>query len=238
MLRVKDVLALSNIDWTGKLVSVVFFEGCNFKCPYCHNWRCFSGGKKVSAEQLAQRIAKNELIDGVVLSGGEPTVQPITDMLRFVRKLKMLGLEVKLDTNGYETERVLKLVDAGVDYVAIDFKTDIERYDEVVGKKYAGKRLLQTLGAITKTGVEVEVRTTVVPTIVDANTVNSIAWWLWKLGIKKYVLQQFSNRDTYDVRFRRIEPYSVDRITKWAEHVKKVYGLDVRVREGGKEWKV
>ncbi len=203
---VGGILDLSTVDFPGKLCSVVFFAGCPFRCPYCQNHRLLYGGMKVEVDQIVSEIKKNFLIDGVCFTGGEPLMQNLDELKDLISKLKDLGFAVKIDTNGYYPEKLAEIVDQ-IDYVALDFKTTPKNYPKLTGKEDSAKKVLETLKILSSSGVEFEVRTTVVPTIVDDSVVTEIAKILSDFEVKRYVLQQFRNEDVLDEKFRHVEPY-------------------------------
>lgn len=200
------ILDLSTVDFPKKLCSVIFFVGCPFRCPYCQNHRLFYGGVDVKPEDIAKKIKSNYLIEGVCLTGGEPLLQDLDELERLITLLKDYGFAVKLDTNGYYPEKLEKIV-KHLDYVAMDFKTTEEKYPDVTGKKDSYEKFLQSLKILVDSGVEYEIRTTVVPTITDKEDLLKMGGVLREFGVKRYVLQQYRNEDVYDKRFREIAPY-------------------------------
>ncbi len=206
-MRYGGILDLSTVDFPKKLCAVVFFVGCPFRCPYCQNYRLFSGGIVVKPEEIARKIKENYLIEGVCLTGGEPLLQDLNEMRKLLRLLKDYGLAVKLDTNGYYPEKLEKLIDL-LDYIAMDFKTVPEKYYEVTGKIDSYERFLKSLDLLVNSNVDYEIRTTVVPTITDREDLIRMGKILREFGVKRYVLQQFRNEDVYEKRFKMIKPYS------------------------------
>jgi pyruvate formate lyase activating enzyme len=200
------ILDLSTVDFPGKLCSVVFFAGCPFRCPYCQNHRLLTGGIEVKPEQIVAEVRKNYLVDGVCLTGGEPLAQNLDELIELIKGFKGVGLAVKIDTNGYYPEKLEKIIDL-IDYVAMDFKTTPEKYAELTGKKDSAERVLKSLEIIVNSGVDYEIRTTVVPTILDENDLIEMGKILAKFGVKRYVLQQFRNEDTLDEKLRDVTPY-------------------------------
>ena len=131
----------SLIDYSGKLACVVFTVGCNFRCPFCHNKSLVnlanfrkSDEKEIIEEELFKFLkSRQKLLDGVCITGGEPTLHP--DLPEFIQKIKDLGYSVKLDTNGTNPEMLRDLFSRGlVDYVAMDLKTNFDGYTSVVGR--------------------------------------------------------------------------------------------------------
>ncbi len=208
-MRYGGILDLSTVDFPKKLCAVVFFVGCPFRCPYCQNYRLFSGGIEVKPEEIAKKVRENYLIEGVCLTGGEPLLQNIDEMRELLKILRGYGLAIKLDTNGYYPERLEKLLNY-LDYVAMDFKTIPEKYPKVTGKEDSYERFSESLKLLVDSNIDYEIRTTVVPTITDREDLIRMGEILREFNVKRYVLQQFRNEDVYDEKFREIKPYPKD----------------------------
>jgi pyruvate formate lyase activating enzyme len=135
-LRCGGLLSLSLCDFPGRVAAVVFTRGCNFRCPFCHNGHLLAAapaaGDPSCEEVLARLAARAPQLQGVVVSGGEPTIQ--AGLPSFLRAVRSLGLAVKLDTNGSRPEVLAELLAAGLlDFVAMDVKAPWERYGELAG---------------------------------------------------------------------------------------------------------
>jgi len=207
----------SLIDYPNKIASVLFTPGCNLRCPFCHNWRIVVDPKPpFLQEETALKIleSRKKYVDAVVVSGGEPTMHK--ELPKFLKKLKEKSFAVKLDTNGFYPQ-VLEECLAYVDYVALDVKTSLEKY-QLLGAKDTAP-LLQSIEMLKTGKVEYEFRTTVVPSFVDAEDVSRIGE-LAK-GVKTFALQQFIPEDTLDKNFRIVKPYPPEVIEKFAEDIKK-----------------
>jgi pyruvate formate lyase activating enzyme len=138
-MEIKGFIETSLIDWDGKLVSVFFLPGCNFRCPFCHNHQLWKAPQKVETVPW-QKVSdflkgKKGWIDGVVITGGEPTVH--ADLPEFIESLREMGLLIKLDTNGANPEMLQSLIDKKlVDYVAMDLKASLDTiYSQAAGTK-------------------------------------------------------------------------------------------------------
>ena len=152
----------STIDFPGNLACVLFTRGCNMDCFYCHNRALLSGsGPLLPQQEVAEFLQRRAgLLDGVVISGGEPTLQP--DLQPFLQQIKSLGYQTKLDTNGQLPEIVAQLLEAGLlDYVAVDVKAKREDYQTVTGRKEGFDLALETLALCKMAGIGYEARTTV-----------------------------------------------------------------------------
>jgi pyruvate formate lyase activating enzyme len=248
-LRIGGVIDKSTVDWYGNVSLVVFFAGCNLRCPYCQNSGLIpmDSGEEVDLDYLRQRIMINmtpvPVLDSVVLSGGEPTLQ--TEAIREVAGLvRELGLKLMLDTNGSVPEAIEPLLEAGlVDRVALDIKAPLNARDygvcagiseveEVVSN--VGRSLDLCMGY----GVVVEARTTVVPTVTDSERlIKGIASDI-KDRCAVYYLQQYDNTgEVLSPRLRKLAPPSKERLVELAE-VALGEGLGnvyVKTREDGLE---
>lgn len=181
----------SFIDFPGHLAAVVFFQGCNLSCPYCHNLNLISSrGGSPLASCLEFLNNRRGLLTGVVLSGGEPTLDP--GLVNFIREIKRLGFFVKLDTNGMLPSVVDALVSEGVlDYVAVDIKLAPDsQYSENLGSGFQGYLPIECLSKVASR-VECEARTTVVDNWHSEIELLAILDSLVTTGVKKWFLQRY-----------------------------------------------
>lgn len=164
-MKVAGIQRTSTIDFPGVLACVLFTRGCDTDCFYCHNRDLLGPGDCLPEGEVEAFLKKRRgLLDGVVVSGGEPLLQP--DLEGFLAALKAMGYRVKLDTNGRQTQRVLALAEAGLcDYLAIDWKAPRRQYLQVCGvppeQGYDATR--ETLCQLAEKGVPCEARTTLYP---------------------------------------------------------------------------
>ena len=168
----------SFIDFPGKIAAVVFTKGCNLRCPYCHNPELLEArGETVApAEVLAFLEKRQGLLQGVVISGGEPCVHP--DLPEFIRQIRRLGYAVKLDSNGSNPEMLGSLLQAGLlDYLALDLKTPLAEYGELAGAGSAqlGEKIAASMALLAASGLPGEFRTTCAAPFVDAAKIEAIA---------------------------------------------------------------
>ena len=166
-MRVGGFLPFSLSDYPGKVAAVVFAQGCNFRCPFCHNVELLPRARATAelvpltwvAHHLQRRRAQ---LDGVVVSGGEPTIQ--SSMPAFLGWLRSIGLAVKLDTNGSRPDVLEAVLDENlVDYVAMDVKAPLETYDRLAGRRVDVAAIQRSIELIATSDVPHEFRTTVVP---------------------------------------------------------------------------
>jgi len=164
-------------DFPGRSSAVVFTQGCNFRCPFCHNGRLIPpdapDGAIDEAAVMGFLCARRGQLDGVVVSGGEPTLQ--SDLAGFLGRVKRLGFAVKLDTNGSRPGVLRALLkESLVDYVAMDVKAPFERYGDLAGVAVEAGRLRESVAVIAGSGVEHEFRTTVVLPLLDAEDLAAV----------------------------------------------------------------
>jgi pyruvate formate lyase activating enzyme len=188
-LRVAGLQKSSTLDFPGCLSAVLFFAGCNYNCYYCHNRRILKEPPLMDMDFVISFLRKrSRLLDGVVLSGGEATLQG--GLYSFAHGLKELGYRVKLDTNGSRPE-VLRamLADGTADFVAVDYKAPLYMYDEVCGEGASGGAgLRETFDLLRGSGVDYEVRVTMIPQI----TVKKLAEMAESLPrLNRFVLQLY-----------------------------------------------
>lgn len=190
-MNIAGLQKFSAIDYPNKLACVVFSQGCNFNCPFCHNFELikFKTKPKIQTHQIWDflQTRKNKL-QGVVVTGGEPTVQK--DLVDFLGKIKELGFAIKLDTNGSNPQVLQRIFDLNlVDYIAMDIKHNLRLYEVASGVKTNLSNLHKSIQLIRKSGLEYEFRTTVVPGIHTSQNVLEIAKNL--LPSEHYYLQEF-----------------------------------------------
>ena len=164
-MEIAGFIVNSFVDYPGNIASVVFTPGCNMNCWYCHNRDIISETKGGYDEDkiLREIETRKKFLDGVVISGGEPTLQK--DLLSFAEKIKKLGLKVKLDTNGTNCSVVKKMVQEGlVDYIAMDIKAPFDKYNKVTIVKDV-EEVKKTVKYIMECGINYEFRTTFAPNL-------------------------------------------------------------------------
>jgi pyruvate formate lyase activating enzyme len=182
------------VDFPGKLAATVFTGGCNLRCPFCHNAllvnRLAENPETHSVEEILDFLKKRKgLLDGVVLSGGEPLMQ--SGAAEFLEQVRSLGYAVKLDTNGCYPDALEEILKRElVDYVAMDIKNSREKYGITVGiPNFDVTPIEQSAALLKNSGVDYEFRTTVVKEFHTAQDIVSIGQWL--AGSPRYYLQQF-----------------------------------------------
>lgn len=215
MLKIGGIQKLTLIDYPGKISCTVFFLGCVFKCPWCYNPELVLPQKikkqtRISEKEFFDFLKERKgLLEGVVLCGGEPTVN--RDLPEFCGKIKKLGYLIKLDTNGSNPKILKDLIDKKlIDYVAMDVKATKENYGKTVGllecwNEGMLKNIEESIKILKEGEIDYEFRTTLIPGLLDKEDILKIAKWL--KGAKKYFLQNFKPEKTIDPSFEKIKPY-------------------------------
>ena len=195
----------SLIDFPGKISCVLFASGCNFTCPYCHNPDLARGQIKPSAVLKEENIydfldKRKGFLDGVVISGGEPTLH--RNLSTICDTIKKMGYPIKLDTNGSRPELLEQLIrNRSVDYIAMDIKTDPSAYPrEILGNENTAT-ILESIALIMAAGISYEFRTTCVKPFVDRPVIEKISHAIQGAGC--YALQQFKNENVLSPEYFR-----------------------------------
>lgn len=195
-LAVAGLSPLSTVDWPGRLVATVFTQGCPWRCAYCHNPGLVpvpapgapgSQGAPRWSEVVAFLERRRGLLDGVVLSGGEPTLHP--GLLGAIDDVRSLGFAVGLHTGGAWPARLARLLPF-VDWVGLDVKHLPSRYAAVTGTAASGRCAFEALAVLLRSGVDHEVRTTVDPTVHTRPELLALGSHLQRLGVRRWVLQE------------------------------------------------
>jgi pyruvate formate lyase activating enzyme len=210
----------STVDYPGILAAVLFTSGCNMDCFYCHNRKLIDKSSELTAEDAVFAFLKERigLLDGVVVSGGEPTIQE--DLVTFIRKIKALGYKVKLDTNGSEPAAVEELLAGSLlDYVAIDYKAPWRRYKEICSYVRT-ENVQKTLEVLKNSKIDWEARTTMLPHITREEYIE-MAKEIFTLP--RYVLNQYRIPEDFlkvDRSKMEVRPYSKDFLSEMEREIR------------------
>ena len=195
---------LSLLDYDDKLSAVIFFWGCNFRCPYCHNADIVAKSHEdkaiIPTEDIIAYLEKRKgVLDAVVITGGEPTLYINEELISLMKKIKELGYLIKLDTNGSFPNRLKELLDLGsIDFVAMDIKNSLRSYSKTIGGILDGEEFLNNIKTsiemIMSSGVDYEFRTTIVKGFHTKEDMKEIGELI--KGAKKYRLQKFVDQGT------------------------------------------
>ena len=227
---IKGFIDVSFVDWDGKVSAVMFLPNCNFRCPFCHNLNLVLNPENIETipfEQVKKQLEKQRgWIDGVCITGGEPTLH--SNLPELCSRLKKMGFLVKLDTNGTNPAILKELMNKGlIDYVAMDIKAPLtaEKYSSASGVK--AEELLQkvkeSIEALLESNIDYEFRTTVVPTLHDLEDIRQICRSL--VGCRKYVLQKFDvslGKETLNPEFMKLKPFTDEDMQKFLDAAQKL----------------
>ncbi|MCF7905662.1 anaerobic ribonucleoside-triphosphate reductase activating protein [Candidatus Gracilibacteria bacterium] len=217
---------LTLLDYPGHVACIVFTAGCNFRCGYCHN------PEFVLPEKIKERMGdmipeekffsfletRKEKLEGVVISGGEPTIHP--DLPEFIRKIKNMGFLVKLDTNGTNPKMLAQLLEEKLlDYIAMDAKASPERYNALAGTQNNFSDIQHSRDLILHSGVSHELRTTIVKGWHDEVELKKIIHWCE--GTEKYTLQNFRPQKTLCPTWGKYSGFTAEELKKFKKLAEK-----------------
>jgi pyruvate formate lyase activating enzyme len=232
---IKGFLDSSFVDWPGKVAAVVFLPGCNFRCPYCHNHRLVLAPDDLETVPLAVVLARLEelrgWVDGVCVTGGEPTLHPGLKALLSVFRSR--GLAVKLDTNGSRPEVIAELLAGGsVDAVAVDIKAPLELlpYRRNAGPGADPEAVRESLARLAVSGLPVEIRTTVHPALLSREEMLRAAAGAGRAlaphrgsAPVRYTLQRARNDETLDAALAASPPLDPEDFAGWAREADEAF---------------
>lgn len=209
------------IDYPDKISCIIFTQGCNFRCPYCHNPELVKPemfGESLNEEEffdfLKERTGK---LDAVSITGGEPTLQ--YDLIEFIKKIRDLGFLIKLDTNGTNPEMLKEIIDQKlVNYLAMDIKAPFEKYEEITRMPVNIEKIKQSVEMIKNSGLEYEFRTTLVKKLLSPDDIEQIGRDI--AGAKQYFLQKFVSTKTVDEKVLNEETYNEEELENLKERLK------------------
>jgi len=215
---------LSLVDFPGVISSVIFVQGCNFRCPYCQNPDLVTREKKFDCSEkeiFTYLDGRRKFVDGVVITGGEPCIHK--DLPDLVKRIKEKSLKVKLDTNGTGPLLLERLItEKLLDHVSLDLKTSLKRYALVSDKSDSAEKVRESIKVLKASNVPHEYRTTCVPGIVDEADIKEMGQEV--KGEKEYVLQQFRNIITLDPEYKHVRPYPKETLIEFKEMLEKYVG--------------
>lgn len=218
---IQGLQKLTLLDYPGKVACTIFTAGCNFRCPFCHNASLVidtSANETIPEEEIFRFLTKRQgILDGVCISGGEPLIQDGIE--EFIRQIKEMEYDVKLDTNGSFPDKLIRLVEAGlIDYVAMDIKNSQEHYGRTIGiEDYDIRDVHRSVKYLMSGKVPYEFRTTVVREFHQRSDFASIGRWI--RGAREYYLQQFV--DSGDLIRPGLHGYNKEIMEQALEVVKK-----------------
>ena len=207
-MRIGNVQRFSLIDYPGRICAIIFTQGCNFRCPYCHNPELVAASAPKKGASSETTMAADDILafleqrrgklDAVSITGGEPLLQ--RGLTTFIEQVRSLGYLVKIDTNGSFPEPLKKLIARELlDYIAMDVKAPLDRYEAVIKAPIAPENITESIRMIMNSGIDYEFRTTLVRTLLTTQDVEKIGTLIG--GARLYVLQRFVPSKTLDPAF-------------------------------------
>ena len=205
-MKISGLQKLTLLDFPNRVACTVFLGGCNLRCPFCHNSQLLGGDAEelMNSGALLDFLRKRQgVLDGVCITGGEPTLH--ADLPELLRSIRALGYAIKLDTNGTNPSMLRRLIDEGlVDYVAMDVKNGPDHYAETVGiEGFSLAAIEESIRILLEDKTDYELRTTVVLPLHSEDSIAAMSAWLTALGdgkkAKRLYLQPFVDRDTVPV---------------------------------------
>ena len=216
-MKIAGLMKLTLLDYPGEMACTIFTSSCNFRCPFCHN------SSLVINTESNKLIDNNEVLsflkertgrlDGVCITGGEPTIQE--DLTSFIKEIKNIGYKVKLDTNGYNPKKLKELISSNlVDYVAMDIKNSLSKYPLTCGlKAMMLENVLESISYLLENHVDYEFRTTIIKEFHEENDLKEIAKLI--KGCKRYFLQQFEDTP-YNIQ-KGFHAHSIETLNRFKE---------------------
>ena len=223
-MKIGGLNKLTTQDFPEHLACIIFTKGCNFNCSYCYNRDLVDNKAETIDEDyvMAYLYKRRKILDGVVISGGEPTIWD--DLIPFIKKVKEFKLDIKLDTNGYNPAMLKEILDNNlVDYIAMDIKAIPDKYMKVINKKIDFNKILESIDLIKKSNIKYEFRTTIMKDVHDKKDIIKI---LKLIGDSKLYLQNFQYTDV--VKDKNIKSFSRDELLKLKEELKEYPNVMVR----------
>lgn len=221
----------SLIDYPGKICAIIFTQGCNFRCPYCHNPELIDlcvCGDPISEEEIFAFLKKRRgKLDAVEVTGGEPTLHP--DLVEFLEKIREMDYLVKLDTNGSRPEMLEEVIERRcVDYLAMDVKSSLGRYKEVVRCGVDVEKIRKSIQLIMGSGLRYELRTTVASPLVGRDDILEIGNLI--KGAEVYALQRFVSSKTLSPELLNGTDYSDEELEELKNAMERNYVTKCIVR--------
>ena len=205
-MRIGGLLPVSLSDFPGRVAAVVFTQGCNFSCPFCHNGELIPmhppAHTQMSEDDLFVTLSERATrLDGVMVTGGEPTLQP--DLSGFLTRVRALGLETGIETNGSRPDVLAELISGRLlDFIAMDIKAPLETYPRLCGVDFPTEPICESIALIAESGIEHQFRTTHVPALLSETDLDAIRL-LVPTG-SPHVIQPFIPEHALDPKLREV----------------------------------
>ena len=229
-MKIAGLQHVTLIDFPGYIACTIFTQGCNFRCPYCHNPELLSN--ESTSEYIDEDYFWNFLenrkgkLDGVCITGGEPTLQ--NDLVEFINNIVKLGFKVKLDSNGTNPTMLKQLLNRNLlSYIAMDIKAPASKYDEVSQSKGLYEKIKESIELISNSSITYEFRTTIPKELLSIEDLKQIAVEL--KGSKKWVLQNYQPFKTKGYKTQKFSSCSENDLTAIAKFASN-YISEVQIR--------
>lgn len=231
-MQIKGFQKTTFIDYPNRVAALVFTGGCNFRCPFCHNGSLVLNPNRYPTtlpETVLRHLEKRKgMIDGLVITGGEPTI--MTGLKAFIQTVKDMDVSVKLDTNGTNPEVLSDLIDNNLlDYIAMDIKHDFAKYSSAIGPSQVDMDMIKaSVELIISSGVDHEFRTTVIKGMHTEEDVAVMANQVY--GAKNYILQQYVKTEG-ELMANTFRSFTIDELQLMIENLNGAYNIEnFRVR--------
>ncbi len=223
-MKIGGLNKLTTQDFPGNLACIIFTSGCNFNCDYCYNRDLVeSNTADISLDEVFSYLEERKnMLDGVVISGGEPTIW--NDLIPFIERIKEYGFKIKLDTNGYKPEVLKEIIDKNlVDYIAMDIKAVFNNYYKIINKKIDTNKIIESIKLINESKIDHEFRTTIIKGMHTKEDLDKI---VKLVNGSPYYLQNFKMEDT--VINKKMEGFTEDELNDLKNHFKNKPNVTVR----------
>ena len=230
-MRIAGYEKISLQDYPDHISCIIFTQGCNLKCPFCQNSTLIptEASNLIDEQEILDYLElRKNVLNGLTISGGEPTLQ--SDLKEFIQKVKKIGLDIKLDTNGINFNLLKELVENKlIDYVAMDVKNSFKKYSETSGiKNLNTENILKSIKFLKENHVNYEFRTTIIN---EYHTIQDIYEILELIGSSRYYLQNFKNSD--NVLDKNLTSFTEEKLILWNEILKNYANVYIRGIEKG-----
>jgi len=219
-MKIGGLQKTSLLDYPDTISAIVWTVGCDFRCPFCYNKDIVLGNvEPISEDEVLSFLKKRfGMLEGLVISGGEPLMQK--DIVEFCEKVKKIGYLIKIDTNGMHPEKLKELIDKNlVDYIAMDVKAPKKKYDKLTNIRTNIKKIEKSIEIIKNSTVDYEFRTTIIPELLTNQDIMDIAKWLKRA--KRFYIQQFKvDNPLISPKLSKAKPYAKEELIKIHEDIK------------------
>lgn len=219
-MKIGGLQKTSLLDYPDTISAIIWTIDCNFRCPFCYNKNLVEGGvEQIPENEVLSFLEKRKgMLEGLVISGGEPLLQK--DLVAFITKVKNLDYLIKIDTNGMFPKKLKELVDKKlVDYVAMDVKAPKDKYNKLAGVKVDISKIQESIDILKNEMSAYEFKTTFIPDLLKKEDIIDIAKWLE--GSKRFYLQQFKNNPPLvSSKFDNVAPYPKEYLLETLEAIK------------------